>query len=813
MGDTPPFDVLPLDLCIDKIAARLKRADTKAPAFTMLIGSGFSVPVFPTAGQMLSDIPWWLYFRGRHPTRPFPVRPAADRPTQRFERDLWRQIRAESRSVFELIDGVPDRAKPENAARAYQAIMSGQTSRGLSEPQLRRQYLRDVSARAGPKVNGAHIFLASLLQAQEGWHAPFCRTIFTTNFDPLLQRSLQLVNTLYYMTDRPEVLEPPADDETTAVHLIYTHGSVHRYLLLNTEPEIVSHAQANAPHLTSYFERHGVIVLGYSGWRDTTMQALQSCRSFDGNLYWCDVHGASEAASRLRPEVVEFLRQRRGNAFYVEIPGADNAMMRLHRHLKLGEAPKFILAPVRQGVEVLRHIDVSTVSGPRHVRPAADSLTVVLKRTLMRMEAAQQAFDEPDRLAARPVGTRRGAAGSLHTDAVVAQRMNDAMERYDEERIKDAIALWTKVIKDPRTPVDERTLALIYRGLAHDDQSETDVAYADYSAAIAERRAQPDLRAWAFLNRGFLRGDRHESARELEDYSASIRLRGVPADTRARALLNRGLLWTERGAWREAVADFNAAAKLDDVPADLWAEALVNRGYAHGELSNLDAAIEDYKSVIEAEDAPLDQKARALVNRALIYGELGRTDSEVVDYTTVIEMKGAPRDERSEALVSRGKVYGDQGRFDEAIEDYSAVIRMRGALVEQRSRALLNRGIAFGEKQNRRLEIADYTRVIALRDAPPDHHLEALVNRGLGHAEAGRLDRAVEDYGAVIGTKGAPVESRAEALAGRADVWSRLGKGGRSAADWKTLCGLSGAPVALKNQARQALRRISAAAR
>lgn len=54
-------------------------------------------------------------------------------------------------------------------------------------------------------MNPAHVLLASMLSAQdEGpavWRfsAPFCRTIFTTNFDPLLQRALQFVDKLYYL--------------------------------------------------------------------------------------------------------------------------------------------------------------------------------------------------------------------------------------------------------------------------------------------------------------------------------------------------------------------------------------------------------------------------------------------------------------------------------------------------------------------------------------------------------------------------------------------------------------------------------------
>ena len=134
----------------------------------------------------------------------------------------------------------------------------------------------------------------------------FCRTVFTTNFDPLLQHSLQLVGKLYSISDRPEELDAPDDDDSDTIQLIYTHGSSHRYLLLNTREEIERGTNWNATSLVKYFERHGVIVIGYSGWRDTTMAALEKCVQFDGNLYRVDIHDSTRVDELLAPDVVKF---------------------------------------------------------------------------------------------------------------------------------------------------------------------------------------------------------------------------------------------------------------------------------------------------------------------------------------------------------------------------------------------------------------------------------------------------------------------------------------------------------------------------
>jgi hypothetical protein len=199
----------------------------------------------------------------------------------------------------------------------------------------------------GREINQAHLFLASILQTQDTteeelaslWKGrrPFCRTVFTTNFDPLLQHSLQIVGRLYSISDRPEELDAPDDDESDTIQLIYTHGSSHRYVLLNTREEIERGTTWNAPSLVKYFERHGVIVIGYSGWRDTTMAALEKCVQFDGNLYWVDIHDSTRVDELLSPDVVKFLERHRGNAFYVQA-SADDLMAALHGALGLGPA-------------------------------------------------------------------------------------------------------------------------------------------------------------------------------------------------------------------------------------------------------------------------------------------------------------------------------------------------------------------------------------------------------------------------------------------------------------------------------------------
>jgi hypothetical protein len=107
----------------------------------------------------------------------------------------------------------------------------------------------------------------------------FCRTIFTTNFDTLLQNSLQMVNLLYTVTDRPERRLDRSEfaGDELAIHLVYTHGSILRHNPASATDELDGLAEQNVEVLRDQLESRDVIVIGYSGWNDGLMTALRRC--------------------------------------------------------------------------------------------------------------------------------------------------------------------------------------------------------------------------------------------------------------------------------------------------------------------------------------------------------------------------------------------------------------------------------------------------------------------------------------------------------------------------------------------------------
>ena len=280
------------------------------PAYTLVLGAGASFGAVPTVRQMFGlqengtihpqCIPAWVYQLDYRRTLPSEELPGC-------VLNFWRAFAIANPK---LLNGkaFPDDVAlgaamkslfpcAKSIAEGYQLLFDQRATGGLNSPSSARDYLRYVTFPVDGriKLNSTHFFLASLLALQNRAHVPetssaspyvgkrpFARTIFTTNFDPLLQVSFQLFQLLYYMTDRPDLLAADAvnTDDNPALHIFYAHGSVHRPFLANSEIEITHLKDRNARSLTGYFARHGVIVLGYSGWDDCLLKALDETTNF-----------------------------------------------------------------------------------------------------------------------------------------------------------------------------------------------------------------------------------------------------------------------------------------------------------------------------------------------------------------------------------------------------------------------------------------------------------------------------------------------------------------------------------------------------
>ncbi|HYH67746.1 MAG TPA: tetratricopeptide repeat protein [Urbifossiella sp.] len=694
-----------------------KSSDGRAPGrapFTLVLGAGFSYGVIPTTAQVVrEDLPWWVWCQREEEGGPTPWHylnlkeadfPARVEGAKGFWADVLRDWRAGPPPFALGTDGLPTLA---TVGEAYRFALSATCISGLDTPAQVRRYFGDIIRRIRGRLNAAHLYLAALVAAKPKLFG----TVFTTNFDPLLQRSLQLVNAPYYVSDRPDSMEYAGDDDVTeAMHVVHPHGSIYQPLLLNSPDEIDDYADRNREKFQEYFRTHAVLVVGYSGWDDAITRALAGVRHFDHNLYWAD-RGDNPEASGLTPLAKDILEKHR-NAFYVPIAGADTLLAELHLHLTKHSLPEVFREPI---LVAQKQLDLCDLTGVKLLRIASRSASaptagadgggtgglsaVVTADTLdlgdevkgvrKRLEAAQDLFTgktstDPNAVLAAET-RRRFAVGSDH---YFSKRYGEALEEFE-------FVVPNRKYLDPT----ERTQVLYRRGVTYGERGEADRAVADYTAVIDDPDAPADQRARARINRGVNYGRRGEADREIADYTAVIDDPGAPADERAKARYNRGVTYGRRGEADRAVADFTAVIDDPDAPADQRAKARYNRGVAHGERGEADREIADYTAVIDDPGAPAQQRAKARFNRGVTYGERGEADRAVADYTAVIDDPDAPAEQRAKARVNRGVTYGERGEADREIADYTAFIDDPNAPADLRVKATRWRDQLLAQQQ------------------------------------------------------------------------------------------------------------------
>lgn len=707
------------------------------PAYALVTGSGFSSPIVPTAPEMVvEDIPWWLfcqkeagadYFSGKRPGE-----------FTEFRKRLWKQLMKEYSAASIELDsetGLPE-ADFDNVAAAYRAMMSSQTTQGLFSPGRRKDYFRAVMRRAGGRLNRAHTYLAGLLRAQEDWSdkALFCRTIFSSGFDPMLQQGIGLANLLYSMSDSLERgVDLIGEDFDDAIRLVYTGGSVYRAIYAESPPEGLG--ERAAAKLNSYLQAHGLIVVGYGGGDDLLMDALRRCRQFDSQLYWCDVHPSPD---RLGSAARKLLANS-DNCFYVQAE-AGEFMRDLHSALTGQPIPAFIVNPIPAFIQQLSDV----------VLESDEQQNGVLQNTLTRLEEVRDGFDNPSTEVSQ-----------------IAALINEATEAMLSDDGATALELWAQVLEiDAVTPGQQATayfnLAEIRRQLGDNEE-----ALEHYSAVIGLPGASTEQIVLSHMASAAIHNQSGQVIAEVSDYSAVIEMDGVSPSQRARALMARSAIYGDSGETERMIADYDAVIALEGALPEQKARAHLGRAFIYAEAGDTEREMADYSAVIAMADAPSVELANAYLNRGVAYGQDGDTEKTIADCSAVIGMEGISREETVNAYLNRGIAYGQEGRFARAIDDYTSVIEMDGLSDEEIANVYLNRSFAYGQEGQPRKEIADCTVVIKMAGALPDQKAKAHLNRSVAHSQVGDAVKAMADYSAVIKMGDVSPEQKALAYAGR----------------------------------------------
>ncbi len=619
----------------ERISQRIPKTADKPPhpPFTLILGSGFSKGIIPTTAEIVrKDLPWWKWCQRADITGAMPndflslKDTRDDAPAKAEAKVFWERVHnaqpTPSKEKFELgTDGLP---KKEMTSEAYRFALSAACTPGLNSPNMVRRYFGDIIRRAGNRLNPAHLFLASII-AEKKFRRLF-GTIFTTNFDPLLQRSLQLVNAPYFVSDRPETLQYPDDDDVAdAVHVIHAHGSIYRYLLLNSPNEIEKFAVANQPKLQEYFRKHAVLIVGFSGWDDAITRALKNVDQFNLNLYWCDRNSDPDKSS-LTADAREILKKH-ANAFYVPIQSADALMVQMHQHLTGHTLPRIFRHPILAARDQIDLCDLTDVKLPRSAEPSPSILVDGKSVGSANSPEDVDLGNEVQTVRKRLDDAQDLFTGKTSTDptamlaAQVRQRFAVASDLYFSDKYAEALPHFDFVINANVLGLAEQALAQFRRGFAYSQ-----------------------------------RGQAGDVERAIADFTAVIEMPDAPAEPRAKAHVNRGINYGMSGDLDREIADYTAVIEMPDAPAEQRAMARVNRGIDYGKgglAGDLELAIADCTAVIDMPDAPAEQQARACIIRGITFGQRGQAgdlELAIADYTALIDMPDAPREQRSIAL-------------------------------------------------------------------------------------------------------------------------------------------------------------------
>lgn len=243
----------------------------RAVQLAWFLGAGASAAAdIPTAGYMIADFKARLFCA--HTGIPRDEVDSAD--------PLWvERISA----YFDGAHGFPPAGHPDEYATAFEAV--------FPESRDRRTYIEDLVKRGTPSY--AHRVLASLISAQ------LVRCLFTTNFDPLVERATVTTDELLQSDRRAHLTVSALDSVERAGRclrddswplLVKLHGDYQSDRLKNVASELRTQDEQLRDVLRQALRRFGLVVVGYSGRDDSIMDALDEAAavpgSFPSGLWW-----------------------------------------------------------------------------------------------------------------------------------------------------------------------------------------------------------------------------------------------------------------------------------------------------------------------------------------------------------------------------------------------------------------------------------------------------------------------------------------------------------------------------------------------
>jgi tetratricopeptide (TPR) repeat protein len=247
----------------------------------------------------------------------------------------------------------------------------------------------------------------------------------------------------------------------------------------------------------------------------------------------------------------------------------------------------------------------------------------------------------------------------------------DGIYALKENRLDDAIALYTRCIDEGELGHDNLIVAYNDRGNAYGKNKAYKQALADFNQVISLNQKDPD----AWYNRGLTNKKLAAVDAAIADYTRAIELN----PKYAKAYNNRGSIFGEKGQFTNAITDFNQAVTLN--PGD--ASAFFNRGLAHYSTGNYRQAVMDLERAIELNPKYI----KAYENLAWLRATC--PDANLRDGIMAVSLAKKARFLRPEGTPALYDIlaaaYASQGRHGQAIKYQELAIESTSEQEQQRN--------------------------------------------------------------------------------------------------------------------------------
>jgi hypothetical protein len=370
----------------------------------------------------------------------------------------------------------------------------------------RRMFIESEVAGRFPSIGYAYL-MAMVAQG-------YFRTLFTTNFDDLLNEAFYL-----YSNERPIVCAHDSSINSVTVSskrpkIVKLHGDYLFDDLKATLRETESLEQNMKAKFTEFAKDSGLVVIGYSGSDRSIMDLLTSLLKsddyFPAGVYWC---------LRTDSDVTEELRRIlwRDRAYFVEIEGFDEVCSSLYSALNSGDVlPRSTFTTARRPGELVNKLlgDMRIPRSTPILLEAREKLSRLSKRSALASQIVQSDFDDRPAL--------RGPDQGLTDDELLA--LSESQNLVDDGKYTEAIRHIQELLQAPSGPTLKRRLLRIQIGayrLLCDNRSA--LAVVDQLIALYPKAASNYLLRASIETADGKKLDALEEANRLDPFSSAAK--------------------------------------------------------------------------------------------------------------------------------------------------------------------------------------------------------------------------------------------------------------------------------------------------